>query len=246
MKIKVFLLIIASILFAQTKFYTYTIFMDYREIVNGGVIDKDSTKFGQLNGIGVEYMKFSNVDYMLRAEYAYGSSLYEGQTWGGTPISHTQNGVYILNLEAAAGKRSFFFTLGYREWNRGCSDSSGDYDEKYYWPYFGVMYYYRFVSDNFAFTPKFSYQQAISPKLKVYLGNAPTLDLGSTSGMYIDLPVYFKTHNVTWFVFYRYQYWHINRSNSALLKTSSFSTYIYEPESITQNQYVGVGVTYKF
>ncbi|WP_457562137.1 hypothetical protein [Caminibacter pacificus] len=245
---KLFLTALASTyLFAQTEIYTYTVFMDYREYENGSVIDKDYTNFGDLNGIGIFYKsKTKPLKFTLRAEFAGGESTYEGSTWDGTPLKNRQSGVYIFNFESGVGVNYFFLTLGYREWNRGKSNYSGDYDEKYYWPYFGIRYDYHFFFNNFAFNPKISYQAAISPKLKVYLGNDPVLNLGYTDGAYIDLPLYFKTGNTVWYIFYKYQYWHISKSDYAVLQTSTNRTLIYEPESITRNQYLGAGFVFRF
>jgi len=246
---KLFLTTLTStVLFASTQIYTYTPMIDYKEYVNSNVIDKDYSNFGDLVGVGIYYISNTRpAKFTIRFEYAGGESTYEGATWAGTPISNTQKNVHILNLEGAVGIKYFYLTLGYREWNRGKSEYVGDYDEKYYWNYFGIRYDYTFLfNKNIAFTPQISYQLAISPKLKVYLGNSPTLNLGPTHGSYIHLPLYFHTKKLTWFVFYRYQYWHISRSNYEVLQTQNSRELIYEPESITRNQYVGLGILISF
>jgi len=236
---------ISTLLFAQTQFYTYTVIMDYKEYVNGAVIDKDTTNFGELNGIGVEYTKKDRINLKLKMEFAYGTSTYDGATWGGTPVTNKQDDVYIFNAEAMVGK-IFYIGLGYRLWNRGTSSNPGDYNEKYYWPYFAIKYDYPFVTKNFAFVPSITYQTALSPKMKVELGNNPVLDLGATDGYNINLPLYFKTKKVVWYLFYRYQYWHISKSDDAVLKVGNTINVIYEPESETRNQYIGAGIVLNF
>jgi len=240
--------IATATLFAQTQFYVYTPILDYKEYVNSSVIDKDYTEFGDMVGVGIYYQSQTRpFKFTFRFEYAGGESTYEGATWDGTPIKNNQTGVYILNTEAAIGRKNFFLTLGYREWNRGKSEYVGDYDEKYYWGYFGVRVEHKLYFGNIAFTPQFSYQMAISPKLKVYMGNDPILDLGTTTGAYINLPLYFRANNnFVWFVFYKYQYWHISKSDPETLVVNNTATTIYEPESITKINTLGAGVLYSF
>ena len=245
--IKKSLVFIGAFLFGFSDFYTYTIKMNYKEYSSGRVLDKDYTDFGDLIGIGYKFEKFEGrYSYFLKTEFAYGSSYYKGATWGGKPLSTKQEDVYIINFEGGLGLRYFNFILGYREWNRGKSNNPGDYNEKYYWPYFGIRYRYEFYFEKLAFLPEISYQNAISPKIKVELGNQPVLDLGETSGMKVEIPFVFRKDNLYFKVFYRYQYWHINRSDSGLLRINGKVYEIYEPESETINQYLGAGILWKF
>jgi len=241
------LILISNILFAQTQIYTFTLLMDYKEYKDSQVLDKDYTNFGDMLGVGIKYQsKTKPLKYSVKIEYAGGKSTYEGATWDGTPLKNTQSGVYILNLEGALGSKNLFLTLGYREWNRGKSPFIGDYNEKYYWGYLGIKYDYHFYFRYFAFLPKISYQTAISPKMKVYMGNEPILKLGDTDGFYVELPIYFRIKKQVWYLFYRFQYWHISKSDYAVLQTDTTRTLIYEPESITRNQYLGIGVIFNF
>lgn len=232
--------------YATTDFYTYTIKLDYREYVNGKVIDRDYSSFGDILGIGVKYFNKSYLDYYLKAEIASGESIYEGATWGGEPIKNKQKGLYLLTLEGGFGSRYFYFFGGYREWNRGKSANAWDYDEVYYWGYFGIKYSYPFVFQKIIFIPEAGYKLAINPQMKVKLSNEPVLDLGSTDGGFIELPIFVKYENVYLKFFYRYQYWHINRSKTQVLILNGNKYLIFEPESITENQYLGIGVVWKF
>jgi len=245
--IKKFFIFIGVLCFAYQDFYTYSIKMDYKEYVNGSVIDRDYTDFGDLIGIGYKFEKLKGkYSYFIKGEFAYGSSYYEGATWGGEPVYAKQDDVYILNIEGGFGFRYFNFILGYREWQRGKSDNPGDYNEIYYWPYLGVRYRYEFYFENIAFMPEISYQTAISPKMKAELGNEPTLELGDTDGIRVELPLIVKKDNLYFKFFYRYQYWHINRSDTEILILNGDIYEIYEPESLTRNQYFGIGMLFKF
>jgi len=240
-------LMLCTSLFASTHIYMYSPVIDYREYKNGAVLDKDSSDFGDMAGVGIYYISRTRpLKFTLRFEFAAGESVYEGSTWDGKPLKTTQNGVHLFNFESALGMNYFFLTFGYREWKRGKSNYIGDYDEKYYWTYLGIRYDYIFYFKNAAFTPQISYQTAISPKMKVYLGNKPELKLGDTEGAYINLPLYFKYKEFVWFVFYKYQYWHISKSDFAILQTNNSRTMIYEPESITKNHFFGLGIVVNF
>ncbi len=249
MKKILFFLILGTLVFAKSlNIYTYTLFLDYKEYQNGAVIDKDYSNGAEILGAGIEYR--DNLDkfyYSLKFEGSYGSSTYEGATWDGQPLKNKNHGFYLYNLKADMGVRYLFLSLGYREWNRGKSSYQGDYDEVYYWGYWGIKYEYPFIAQNFAFIPQISYLMAINPKLKVKLGNSPTLDLGDTIGRNLVLPLFIKYNDSLAFnVYYRFEYWHISRSKTYPLFLDGKTYYIYEPESETKNQYVGIGLLYKF
>ncbi|WP_457560591.1 hypothetical protein [Caminibacter sp.] len=248
-KFLIFIFIIFnSFMFAKSlNFYSYSLLLDYKEYQNGVVIDKDYSSFGDIVGAGIEYRDNWGPWYLsLKFEGSWGSSTYEGATWNGEPLKNKQNGFYLYNLNAAIGSRYLFLTLGYREWNRGKSEFSGDYDEVYYWGYWGLKYEYPFIFENIAFIPQISYLMAIDPKMKAKLGNEPVLDLGNTIGRNIILPLFFKTDNFTFNIFYRFEYWHINPSNAYPLILNGNTYYIYEPESETKNQYIGAGLLWRF
>ncbi len=243
------LFVIYPKLHAQSlNLYTYTLLLDYREYQNGSVIDRDSSHMGQILGVGVKYRKRINeyLYFFATIEGSAGSSSYNGSTWNGEPLENTQNGFYLFNTNAAVGNRYLFLMFGYREWNRGKSNYAGDYDEVYYWPYWGVKYEYPLFGENFAFIPQVSYLAAINPQMKANLGNKPVLDLGYTDSRIFELPLFLYFNTLSIELFYRYEVWHINPSSPVTLILDSKSYTIYEPESYTRNQYVGAGVVWKF
>ena len=133
--------------------------MDYEEVVNGYIIDEDTSKFFDLNGISIKYSDNYILPYFLKAEYAYGKTEYIGQTQNGSPLNVTQKNVYILNLEGGIHILSnpFYLSAGYRFWNRGKSNYEGDYNEKYYWSYLGFGYLYLFYVFNINFKTDIEY-----------------------------------------------------------------------------------------
>ncbi|GAB6073669.1 hypothetical protein [Nautilia lithotrophica] len=235
---------------SNIEYYLYSINFDYKEFDSNGVyLDGDSSSLGSLNGIGIKYSSKENISYYIKGEYAYGSTDYDGSTWGGTPINVTKKNVYLLNIESGFHifNNPYYLSFGYRFWNRGKSDYPGDYDEQYYWPYLGFGYFYLFKINKLYLTTDIQYQYAINPKLDVYLGSGTTLDLGVTDGLKFQLSGYMNyDKNFMINVFYRYQYWHISRSSPSSIILNGTKTYIIEPESYTRNQYIGVGVLFRF
>jgi hypothetical protein len=233
---------------AYTTFYTYTVKMDYREYQNGVVIDRDYTKLGKMLGIGILYKnnEYSAFRFYIKGEYAAGNSIYDGETWGGTPLNNLQKNTYIYNIEGGVGLHGTYFILGYRFWDRGKSDYPGDYDEQYYWPYIGIKYTFVLGNSQMALIPSISYESAINPKLKAQLYGGITYDLGATNGLNLELPFYYRINDFLLKVYYRYQYWHILPSDIVPIVTNSGVIYTQEPESKTRNQYFGLGVVYNF
>lgn len=249
MKKFIYLLIWVSFLFSYQNFrvYTYGIKLNYKEYKNSKVIDRDYSSFSDLLGVGIKYKTvFNKILFDVKVEYASGNSIYEGATWSGKPLKMKQSDVSILDIEASLGYKYFYFLVGYREWNRGSSGYEGDYNEIYYWPYFGIKSNYKFGFKNFYFSPEIAYIYVINPEIKIELGNYPVLSLGDTDGGYITLPFVMKFSNFNIDFFYRFEYWHISSSKPGLLIVDGEGYVIYEPESITKNQYLGAGFTYKF
>jgi len=235
---------------ANVEYYLYSVDMNYKEYdTNGAYLDGESSHFGELNGIGIKYTSKESLWFYLKGEYAYGSTTYNGATWGGTPVVLNKKDVYLLNFEGGIYpyRNPYYIALGYRYWNRGKSDYPGDYDEQYYWPYLGFGYSYIFKIHKLFLTADFAYQYAINPKLDTHLGSGTTLDLGPTEGLKFELKGLINyENNIMFTFFYRYQYWNIDRSAPSSIELNGNTVYIVEPESVTRNQYLGVGLLYKF
>ncbi|NPA11073.1 MAG: hypothetical protein GXO62_02400 [Epsilonproteobacteria bacterium] len=247
---KLALLCAVSALFAyEINPYFFSVVENYKEYYNGAVIDKDTNSFGDMFGVGVR-AKFgcNNWKHTLTFEYASGESTYDGATQDGEKIKTNQDGVEIYNFSYETGYRGFPLSavVGYRLWKRGKSRYEGDYDEDYKWPYIGAKLSFEYKISSFRMIPQFVYQKAINPQLKVYVGNNPDVALGDTDGYKFELPIYYNVRNYEFFAFYRYQYWHIKESDPSLIVIDNQAMPIFEPESKTKNQYLGVGVNVMF
>lgn len=241
------LTISANAAFAYVSFWTYSLKLNYKEYQNGVVIDRDYSNLGDIIGIGMKYKNhFENLKIYLKGEYAAGKSVYVGQTWNRVPITDTQNNFYLWNVESGFGNRGFYLILGYRYWNRGKSDSPSDYDEDYYWGYYGIKYTFSWEFKKILFAPSVSYFSALNPKMTAKLYGTHTYDLGNTDGANVILPFYYKEGNLAFKIYYKWEYWHIRPSNIVVIQTDTKTLYTQEPESITENQYFGLGVVYSF
>ncbi len=241
-KINLLVLFIAFLNADSLSYYFFSIKEDYKEYQSGSVIDRDYSSFGDINGIGIKYIKnYYYSQLYLKIEGSYGESTYDGAYQDGTPVKFHQNDVQIYNFNAGIYSKPYLLELGYRFWNRGNSDDEGNYDEQYYWPYFSLGIKNFFYFNSFSIDYYLKYNFAISPKLKVYLGNNPTIDLGATSGFETQIGFNKKlNYDYSIGIFYRFVYWHINRSKSVNLYYEGKTYQIYEPESETRNQYLGI------
>ncbi len=234
----------------SVEFYAFTVNSSYEEFDSrGNFVDGDYSDYGELNGIGVKLNSKNGVYYYLKGEFSYGSGTYNGSTWGGVPLIVKKDDVFLLSFEGGffPYNTPFYISLGYRYWNRGESGYPGDYNEKYYWPYFGVGYHYLLKFGKFYFSTDVGYQYALNPLLKAELAGGIVLHLYDTEGLKFEAEAYFKIEeNLMISFMYRYQFWHIGGSASENVLLNSQNVQVYEPESYTRNQYIGAGVLYKF
>ena len=240
---KIFLLSFFSLIFADSiNFYTFTLKENYKEYINNQIVDRDYNNFNDMYGIGIEYKKnLTNIDLFLNSEYSSGSKTYDGAYQDTTPLKASVNNSYLYKISAGIDFRPYFIKLGYRFWNRGDSNNPGDYNEQYYWSYLATGINYKALINNFFIKTNIQYQYAFKPKLKIYLGNSPVVDLGNTKGFMGKIDMGFKLDMKTSFgIFYKYDFWHINKSKKFILTLNNQQWLMFEPESKTRNQYLGV------
>jgi hypothetical protein len=239
-----------EMLFSTLKF-------NYKEYGNSGVLDSESSKFNDIKGIDFSINQYFNKNKItLNLEYNRGETHYNGTTWGGAPLSLTRNNAYLYNTnlifnyfifndKTDFGEGNLYLSggFGYRYWNRGKSDYSGDYNEKYKWSYYLIGFN---ANENFSkidFDINFYYQRAISPKMDADLFGGITYDLGKTDGYRFEFPIrYHLSKNYGLMAKYIYDYWKINKSTPVIIN----NLITYEPESKTKNQYINIGFYYNF
>ena len=246
---KILLIIFNLLLFGDTfNYYFFSLKENYKEYSLGKIIDKDYNSYGDMLGLGIKYNKnLGYLNFYLLTEATYGESIYDGAYQNGVAFKARQKNVGIYNLKAGLSDNFYILELGYRFWNRGNTDSIGDYNEQYYWAYigFGFENYLKFNSFEINYYLKYNY--ALSPKLKIYLWNNPTINLGDTRGYEAEISLKKRVnYDFSLGVFYKFVYWHINRSNIYNIVYNGTIYQIYEPESETKNQYLGIFIQKSF
>jgi len=250
MRYFIILIIVLSEIFAASLEVSLTsLKMNYEEInSNNRIIDSDKSKFYEMSGVRLKYRGNYFLNYYINFEYIYGKTTYSGATWNNLPLYVTQNNVYILNTSSAIFLfKNFYLSIGYRKWNRGVSDYSGDYNEIYKWNYIGYGYEYFVGFSKILIVMNLQYQKAFNASLKANLGEGVELELLDVNGWnFASNLIYKLKRDVFLDLSYKYQYWYIGGSNVYSMILNSKTIYVQEPESYTRNQYLGVGLLYKF
>ena len=243
-----------KVLFAydtSINYYMFGVDMNYEEYYGSQWLDGDYSDYSDLKGIGIKYSSnyFKSCPLFLKGEFIKGSSEYIGSTWDGDDLKLNKDNVYIYNIEIGAFPLNTpcYLSIGQRVWNRGKSDYPGDYDEKYYWKYVNMGFYYTFNFESFSFSSDISYQHALSPKLDADLGSGTTLNLGTTTGYKVQIQAMYNfSSDLSVGLMYRYQMWHINVSDPGVIIYDNQEIPVVEPESYTRNRYFGASLIYKF
>jgi len=262
MKKILFFIISGSFLLANTiEFSLNSLKLNYKEYILGKVIDSENSSFNELYGINIKFEKQIG-KFILNSnlEYNRGKTIYSGSSWEGNHISFKEKNVYIYNLnfinkynlfenntKTGNGKIYILGGVGYRFWNRGTSDYDGDYNEQYKWTYYLLGGEIEDQFNSFDIALQAYYQQAFNPKMKAYLGNGVTYNLGKTYGYRISLPIKYKLESNYGIVFtYVYDYWKINKSNTQNVNLNNKTIATYEPDSQTKNQYLNIGFYFNY
>jgi len=236
---------------------------DYKEYNNQNQeIDSESSNYNDLYGInGVYTININKSKIGLSIDYLKGSTTYKGSTWGGDSLELNEKNVKLINANLFIDCELFYDTiednygylylstgLGYRYWDRGKSDYSGDYNEKYYWPYYFIGFKLEDTFHNkYSIGIYTTYQKAINPKMHADLGNGITYNLGKTSGYKIEIPVkYYISHNYGIKLSYIINYWKINKSDTQTITLNNQQIKTLEPDSKTKNKFISLGIFYNF
>ena len=229
--------------------------MDYREYDRSdNILDSEMSELDEIKGIEIGIKHFFNhqtssydeinFNYMNISgptEYV-GSILGSGQPYGSL-ISRTENDILDVdigfkrhhivqdNLELYYG-----LSIGYRLWERALSAFQV---EDYYWyslrPSIGGKYE---VFDKITIGANIEYQYGLDPVMKL---SNPSLefDLGAANIIEVSIPIKYEySQTITFLLEPVYQYQDIVESNVV----SGF----YEPKSTAKNEYLKMGIVFKF
>ena len=223
---------------------------DYGEFSNNSVLDSEKSNFFKIGGLNFRAEFEIKESFILGAsfEYSIGKTTYDGQTQSGKKLNYEHPGVLLLQPELYIKKElpmDFYsitprFGIGYRYWERGKGNFTGDYDETYEWPYWfmGVELKSE-ITDKFTTAIILNYQRAFTAKMTDYAGEINTFDLKTVDGFSISIPFEYKiTATYSVIAEYKYDFWDIQGSDGVYDNVLD-ATY-YEPPSETSNQYLSL------
>jgi len=155
-----------------------------------------------------------------------------------TSIEYSYTQVFDSKIELSYG-----VGLGYRLWRRELSSSQV---EDYAWysirPMLGIGYSF----SKFSIGSRIEYQYAISPKMTLLQNSQHSdisVNLGAANILQVAIPFKYELDDtIDLFVEYTYENQIIDKSDRATLNNS----YIWEPRSEANNQYLKIGATLKF
>lgn len=233
--------------------------MDYREYNDGGtLLDSEKSSFTDLAGVemnlGYIFSKDSSAYNQMRVNLMVlgGETDYKGSYLGsnalyGSVVSTTQNSVIDMDISykrtnslANNFELNYGLGLGYRFWERSLSASQV---ERYTWyslrPMVGTTYE---VSNKLNIGLALEYQYGMRPTMSA---SDPSLDftLGSADIIEVSLPINYQfNERFNMFFEYVYQKQTITKSDVQYDGVTGY----YEPDSTANNQYLKLGMGFKF
>jgi len=242
----------------QTLVSFVSMSMDYKEYDNSGeIVDSEESSYNDITGvdIGLKYefdnslKGYSQVDYnfmILGGKSTYkGSYLNSGLSYGSV-VSHTENIIidtsiaYRYNVIFNLLKFSYGLGIGYHYWDRTLSSTQ---QEIYTWysirPVLGLSYSF---NENIVLSVDVEYQygfntlmSSTNPKLDFVLGGANIFE--------VSIPVVYRYNDeVDLFFEMVFQNQTIAKSGVEYDGNDGY----YEPDSRAYNNYMKLGVAFKF
>lgn len=233
--------------------------MDYKEYNKAGtLVDSEESSITEIGGaevsIGYVFDATSSTynQVTLNLMLLGGETTYKGSLLGsgnpyGSVVSKTQN--FIIDTDIAYKRANLFynrfeldygFGFGYRSWERALSASQV---ETYKWYSFRPMIGGKYnLSREVNIGLFMEYQFGINPQMSETTHNF-NFDLGRADIFELSIPITYKySENMDMFFEYTYQKQTIEKSNDIV----SGSYYYYEPDSTAHNQYLKLGMAFKF
>ncbi len=258
-KILLSLAFFAALLSAETKMeYTLSYVgmnMDYKEYDRAGsLLDSEESGYSDLTGIEFGYSYFldrqSQIDFKvmsLSGDTKYVGSYLNSNQGYGSVVSTTKNEIRDIYL-GYSGKNEYrnnFYLLGnlgvgYRYWQR--SPSSVQVEEyEWYSLRLGIGAEYKYKAFSIAVCGE--YQYGIRPTMSA-TGINDEFELDSADIMQLSVPVRYEINEMfALFASYVFSRQEIKESN--VVFDNSGNGYV-EPDSTAYNQYLKVGIIFKY
>jgi len=233
--------------------------MDYREYDNSGsILDSEKSDFSDIAGIGLKYSykflkaedTYSQIDVNYMGVYGHtdyvGSLLGSGNPYGSV-TGKTHNSVHDIETvykkyHYIGGPFEFHYGLGagYRSWRR---ELSANQVETYKWFSIRPLIGLQILSTKLlSFGIEAQYQYGINPTMD---SSNPSgkFDLGSADIIQVNLNInYVYNSDIDLFTKFKFEEQSIDRSNVVMIGGTSY----FEPDSTAKNQYLEIGLAFKF
>jgi hypothetical protein len=259
-RVLLFLFVFLSVLGADSlKIAGSLLSFDYEETSETGkFLDSEKSDFDDILGLKIEYVKVLGSGYGgsnesslgLSIDYSKGDSAYNGflQSTSSTILipfkSTTKNTIIEPKIRWSETKRGkscdvgIFASIAYRYWERSLGSQYG-YKEEYSWFYGDVGLKALFHDANWHIGFEVAYQIAYKPQLHAQINGGLDFDLGNTYGYYYEIPLLYDINeNYSIEVSYKVNHWDIEASNVVGM--------YYEPQSVTDNQKINIGLVIKW
>jgi len=229
---------------------------NYKEYYKGDVIDKET---GWLKGIRLheEDTALRVINERLDMYFLWGDTDYDGvvintETGETTPYSSTTSNRLFYGRASLGHKfqveseKGWKFEIwpavdvGFRYWRRELDT----YTEHYYWWFWGPSLEVGVQKGKFHLDTEVWYSKAMNPRLKADFGDASgTVDLGDTYNWGISLRgEYDISKRLFAYAQYTYSYTKIDQSDPEEIGGVTFI----EPESKTKENFIGIGIGWRF
>ncbi|NOQ31328.1 MAG: hypothetical protein GQ570_09415 [Helicobacteraceae bacterium] len=224
--------------------------MDYKEYVNGSVLDSEETSLSDLKGMEIAYSDEINelMSYEIYGSYILGDSKYVGALINsnagyGSFTSSTANtfvdfGATLKATKSISKETELYLGIGVgrKDWQR---DLSTTYTETYSWIYTAVSAGANYeINSAFDIGLDFTYKYALDPNMHSSLtGHSYTL--GGATSYAFGIPIVYKYSDT-------YEFFVENVIEVQDIKKSDSRTGIQEPDSTTNNYYLKLGLVYNF
>ncbi len=233
--------------------------MGYKEYsTTGNLLDSEKSQFTDIEGfeVGLDYLSSKEGNSYSKIKTSIlrviGNSAYTGSILGGASVygsrtSTTANDIVDIGISyniyhTLSNNLSYNYGLGfgYRSWRRALSVSQV---ETYQWlslrPSIGMGMK---IDSEFKTSIDVSYQHGLKPKM--YASNLDsTFALGSANIVELALGLTYKfNEKMNFFTDYTLQKQTIGKSNTIVSGSYAY----HEPDSIAYNQYLKLGVSFKY
>jgi len=260
LKIVSICLLVVSLAIAENKMEYEISFvgmsMDYSEYDdNGAILDSENSHISDIIGAEFKYRYFfnnaSSIDFeiiTLSGYTDYIGSAIDTKTSYGSLKSSSYNEIRDISLSYKLHNASSFhgigfiggIGIGYRFWRRELSSIQIE-DYKWYSLRIlaGLQYKYKDISSNF----ELEYQYGINPVMSAS-GFSQDFELSSATIVKLSIPIrYVINKNFDLVCAYVFEYQKIDESNTIY---DTFNNGYVEPDSKAYNQYMKLGIVFKY